>query len=131
TKYTGKTQPAAPNVKINTAYLVGGPKCVTKMVQQLTGVNINHFVGIDFNGFKEMVDAVEGVQVCVERPLKDTVLGPVVTQAGKSVTLTGNQALNFVRARHVIGDLTSDYGRIKRQQRFLSALLRKAMSNQV
>jgi LCP family protein required for cell wall assembly len=131
TKYTGKTQPAAPSVKINTAYQVGGPKCVTKMVQQLSGININHFVGIDFNGFKEMVDAVEGVQVCVERPLKDTILGSVVNQAGKSVTLTGNQALNFVRARHVIGDPTSDYGRIKRQQRFLSALLRKAMSNQV
>jgi hypothetical protein len=88
-------------------------------------------VGIDFNGFKGMVDAVQGVQVCVERPLKDSVLGTVVKEAGKAVTLTGDQALNFVRARHVQGDLTSDYGRIIRQQRFLSALLRKAMSNQV
>ncbi|HEV8559488.1 MAG TPA: LCP family protein [Actinophytocola sp.] len=131
TKYTGKQIPAATNVKINTAFQVGGPKCVTKMVQQLSGLNINHFVGIDFNGFKEMVDAVDGVQVCVERPLKDTILGTVVKEAGKAVTLTGDQALNFVRARHVINDPTSDYGRIKRQQRFLSSLLRKAMSNQV
>jgi LCP family protein required for cell wall assembly len=129
--YTGEQKPAADQAKLNTAYQVGGPKCVTKLVQQLSGLMINHFVGIDFHGFKGMVDAVRGVQVCVEQPLKDDVLGTVVPQAGKNVTLTGDQALNFVRARHVQGDLTSDYGRIKRQQRFLSSLLRKAMSSEV
>jgi LCP family protein required for cell wall assembly len=130
-KYTGKQIAPESSVKINSIYRYGGPKCVTKVVQGLSGININHFVGIDFNGFKEMVDAVQGVQVCVERPLKDSVLGTVVKDAGKEVTLTGDQALNFVRARHVQGDVTSDYGRIKRQQRFLSSLLRKAMSSQV
>jgi LCP family protein required for cell wall assembly len=129
--YTGEQKPAEDQVKLNTAYQVGGPKCVTKMVQQLSGLMINHFVGIDFHGFKGMVDAVRGVQVCVEQPLKDDILGTVVPVAGKNVTLTGDQALNFVRARHVQGDLTSDYGRIKRQQRFLSSLLRKAMSSEV
>lgn len=127
----GEQHPAAKQVKLNTAYMIGGPKCVTKMVQELSGLAINHFVGIDFHGFKDMVDAVEGVQVCVEKPMKDDVLGTVVPQAGKNVTLTGDQALNFVRARHVQGDVTSDYGRIIRQQRFLSALLRKAMSTEV
>lgn len=130
-KYTGKQLPPASNVKINSIYAEGGPKCVTKMVQALSGIVINHFVGIDFNGFKGMVDAVEGVQVCVERPLKDEILGTIVKEAGTNVTLTGDQALNFVRARHVRGDPTSDYGRITRQQRFLSSLLRKAMSSQV
>ncbi|HEU5476008.1 MAG TPA: LCP family protein [Actinophytocola sp.] len=130
-KYTGEQFPAQRNVKINTAYAIGGPKCVTKMVQELSGIAINHFVGIDFNGFKGMVDAVQGVQVCVERPLKDAELGLIVKEPGKEVTLSGDQALNFVRARKVQGDPTSDYGRIIRQQRFLSALLRKAMSNQV
>ncbi len=129
--YTGEKKPAAEHVKLNTAYQVGGPKCVTKLVQQLSGLAINHFAGIDFHGFKDMVDAVHGVQVCVEQPLKDSILGTVVPVAGKNVTLSGNQALNFVRARHVQGDLTSDYGRIKRQQRFLSSLLRKAMSSEV
>jgi LCP family protein required for cell wall assembly len=127
----GAVQPGEPKVKINTAYRVGGPKCVTKMVQQLTGLQINHFVGVEFDGFKAMVDAVDGVQVCVERPLKDAELGTIVKEAGTEVTLTGDQALNFVRARKVQGDPTSDYGRIQRQQRFLSALLRKAMSSQV
>ncbi len=127
----GVQHPAEERVKLNTAYQIGGPKCVTKMVQELSGLAINHFVGIDFHGFKDMVDAVQGVDVCVERPMKDDVLGVIVPQAGKQVRLTGDQALNFVRARHVQGDVTSDYGRITRQQRFLSSLLRKAMSSEV
>jgi LCP family protein required for cell wall assembly len=130
-KYTDRQVAPASNVKINSIYGEGGPKCVTKVVQELSGIAINHFVGIDFNGFKGMVEAVDGVQVCVERPLKDEILGTVVKEAGTNVTLTGDQALNFVRARHVRGDPTSDYGRIIRQQRFLSSLLRKAMSSQV
>lgn len=129
--YTGEQHPAAKRVKINTAYQVGGPKCVTKTVQDISGIAVNHFVGIDFHGFKDMVDAVQGVEVCVERPLDDEELGMVVPEAGKNVKLTGDQALNFVRARKVKGDPTSDYGRIIRQQRFLSSLLRKAMSTEM
>jgi LCP family protein required for cell wall assembly len=127
----GEQHPAAERVKLNTAYQVGGPKCVTKLVQELSGLAVNHFVGIDFHGFKDMVDAVQGVEVCVERPLDDEELGLVVPEAGKNVKLTGDQALNFVRARKVKGDKTSDYGRIIRQQRFLSSLLRKAMSTEM
>nr|WP_245812075.1 LCP family protein [Actinophytocola xinjiangensis] len=131
-EYTGETAPSEEQVKLNTAYQVGGPMCVTKQIQEISGLAINHFVGIDFHGFKEMVDAVDGVQVCVESPMKDEVLGTIVPQAGKNVTLTGDQALNFVRARKVESDPTkSDYGRITRQQRFLSSLLRKAMSPEV
>jgi LCP family protein required for cell wall assembly len=129
--YTGEQHSEETRVKLNTAYMVGGPKCVTKLVQNLSGLAINHFVGIDFHGFKDMVDAVQGVEVCVEKPMKDDILGVVIPEAGKSVKLTGDQALNFVRARHVEGDKTSDYGRIIRQQRFLSSLLRKSMSSEV
>ncbi|MGH3881720.1 MAG: LCP family protein, partial [Actinophytocola sp.] len=129
--YTGEQKPAEEQVKLNSAYQVGGPKCVTKLVQEITGLAINHFVGMDFNGFKGMVDAVDGVPICVEKPLKDDILGTIVPTAGENVQLSGNEALNFVRARHVQGDVTADYGRIQRQQRFLSALLRKAMSSEV
>ena len=118
---------ATARVKLNTAYQVGGPRCVTKVVQELSGLAVNHFLGVDFSGFKDMVDAVDGVPVCLEKPLRDSVLGTVVDRAGTSV-LTGDQALNFVRARHVVGDPTSDYGRIHRQQVFLSALLRQTLS---
>ncbi|TCO65070.1 LytR family transcriptional attenuator [Actinocrispum wychmicini] len=137
--YSNEQVKPAKNQKLNTAFQVGGPLCVTKVIQSLTGLKINHFVGIDFNGFKEMVDAVQGVEVCVERPMYDTELKTWIVQTpGQNVKLEGDAALNFVRARHVHdsptsknGDPTSDYGRMKRQQRFLSSLLRKAMSNQV
>jgi LCP family protein required for cell wall assembly len=128
--YNGQSIPATDHVKINSVYETGGPLCTTRVVQQLSGLSINHYVGIDFNGFKAMVDAVAGVSLCVARPVRDDILGTIVEQPGH-VELTGDQALNFVRARHVRGDPTSDYGRIRRQQKFISALMREAMSNQV
>ncbi|WP_410630343.1 LCP family protein [Amycolatopsis sp. cmx-4-83] len=129
-KTTDEKVPEQKIAKLNTAYAVGGPPCTTKVIQQLTGLRINHFVGIDFNGFKEMVDAVHGVTVHNETPIDDTTLGKVLMETG-DVTISGDQALNFVRARHVKGDPTSDYGRIKRQQEFIGALLRKVMSSDV
>jgi LCP family protein required for cell wall assembly len=129
-QYTDKTSTGAKYAKLNTAFAAGGPQCVTKVIQKITGLKINHFVAIDFDGFKEMVDAVQGVTVHTDTPIIDTVLGSVVPQAG-DVALTGDQALNFVRARHVKGDPTSDYGRIKRQQEFIGALLKKVMSKEV
>ncbi|HET6499939.1 MAG TPA: LCP family protein [Amycolatopsis sp.] len=128
--YTDEVVAAEKQVKLNTAYAVGGPRCLTRWMQQLTGLKINHFVGIDFSGFKDMVDAVQGVTVHVDKPIDDSVLGWVISQTG-DVTISGDQALSFVRARHVIGDPTSDYGRIKRQQEFIKALMQKAMSHGV
>jgi LCP family protein required for cell wall assembly len=125
--YTTEVVPPQQGVKLNEAYFEGGPKCITKMVQQLSGLNVNHFVGVDFAGFQSMVDAVGGVQVCTEKPLEDSLLGTVLGQAGTQ-RIDGQQALNYVRARHVVGDPTSDYGRIQRQQRFLSSLLRASLS---
>lgn len=129
-KDTDEKVPGQKIAKLNTAYAVGGPPCITKVIQQITGLRINHFVGIDFNGFKEMVDAVHGVTVHNEIPIDDTILGKVLLETG-DVTISGDQALNFVRARHVKGDPTSDYGRIKRQQAFIGALLKKVMSSDV
>jgi len=127
---TDEKVPEQKIAKLNTAYAVGGPLCVTKVIQQITGLRINHFVGIDFNGFKEMVDAVHGVTIHNDLPIDDSVLGKVLLETG-DVTISGDQALNFVRARHVKGDPTSDYGRIKRQQEFIGALLKKVMSSDV
>ncbi|MGH3431695.1 MAG: LCP family protein, partial [Thermocrispum sp.] len=129
-EYSEELMPETPQVKLNTAYAEGGPKCVIKWVQRQTGMRMNHFVGIDFGGFKGMVDAVGGVQVKVDKPIVDSILGTVVEKPG-TTTLTGDRALSFVRARHVSGDPTSDYGRIKRQQQFIAALLAKTMSREV
>jgi LCP family protein required for cell wall assembly len=128
--YTQEKVPADKNVKLNTSYAVGGPKCTLKWIQQLSGLKINHFIGIDFNGFKGMVDAVHGVDVQVDKPIDDSVLGMVISQTG-NVTISGDQALSYVRARHVKGDPTSDYGRIKRQQDFIGSLMKKVMSHGV
>ena len=125
--YSPQMLPPTPRVKLNSAYAAGGPRCVTRAIQELSGLAINRFLGIDFQGFQGMVDAVRGVPICVERPVRDSVLGTVIPQAGPTV-LSGQQALDYVRARHVEGDPSSDYGRIQRQQRFLGALLRSVLS---
>ncbi|MFB9429073.1 LCP family glycopolymer transferase [Streptoalloteichus tenebrarius] len=127
---TGKKTAPRKNAKINEAYAAGGPMCTNKVVQKISGLAINHFLGVDFHGFKGMVNAVDGVEVCIPKPMIDEKLGPIFPQAGKKV-LRDNDALNFVRARYLSNDPTSDYGRMKRQQQFLSALLRKVMSSQV
>jgi LCP family protein required for cell wall assembly len=128
--YTGRMDAGASVAKLNTAYQVGGPLCVTKVIQYITGLAVTRFVDVDFHGFKSMVDAVGGVRLCVERPLKDSSLGTIIPQRGYSM-ISGTTALNYVRARHVAGDPTSDYGRITRQQHFLSALVHQVLSPDV
>lgn len=129
-EYTGEQTDPQENVKLNQAYAVGGPKCTTKLVQQISGLSVTNFLGIDFQGFKSMVNSVNGVNICTEKPIIDGKLGVLLPEAGPQ-TIDGTQALNYVRARDVEGDITADYGRMQRQQLFLSALLRKAMSGDV
>ncbi|MEN0136054.1 MAG: LCP family protein [Rhodococcus sp. (in: high G+C Gram-positive bacteria)] len=128
--YTEETFPAADGDKLNATYALGGPKCLVKVIQKMSGLKIGHFVGMDFAGFESMVNEIGGVKVCTTQPLEDDVLGTVLPQPGTQM-LDGKTALNFVRARHVEAEGNGDYGRINRQQRFLSALLRGALSSQV
>ncbi len=114
--------------KLNSAYAFGGPKCLVKVIQKLSGLSINRFMAVDFAGFSKMVDALGGVEVCSTTPLEDYELGTVLANAGRQ-TLDGHTALNYVRARQVTTELNGDYGRIKRQQLFLSSLLRSMISN--
>lgn len=128
--YTDETYPAADNDKLNATYALGGPKCLVKVIQKMSGLNIGHFVGIDFVGFESMVNTLGGVEVCNKIPLVDGELGTVLAKTGKQ-TISGKTALNYVRARHVAAETSSDYDRIKRQQRFLSSLLRAGLSSKV
>ncbi|WP_278264709.1 LCP family protein [Nocardia sp. AG03] len=116
--------------KLNAVYAAGGPRCLVDVVRKMSGLNIGHFIGIDFAGFEAMVDKIGGVEVCSTKPIIDGVLGTVLETSGRQV-ITGQSALNYVRARHVIGEERSDYDRIHRQQQFLSALLRGALSSKV
>lgn len=129
-KYTDEISPGADNDKLNSAYAFGGPKCLVKVIQKLSGLKIGHFIGMDFSGFEKMVDQVGGVEVCATTPLLDDELGAVLPRAGRQ-TVNGATALNYVRARKVEAEGNGDYGRIKRQQIFLSSLLRSSMSNKV
>ncbi|WP_017977034.1 LCP family protein [Actinopolyspora halophila] len=129
-EYSDETVPARNNVKFNAAYASGGPQCVTEKVQALSGLKITNFLGINFQGFKSMVDAVGGVRVCSNKPMIDRELGTVLKTGGWH-ELRGDRALQYVRARKVVGDSTADYGRMERQQMFLSALLRKMTSTDV
>jgi len=111
----------------NAAFAVGGPACTIKTVEKLTHVRINHFVVIDFKGFKKMVDALGGVEVCVPREVNDTT-GHITLPAG-TYTVKGQRALDYVRVRHDIGTAENgDIGRMKRQQAFLASMSNKAVS---
>ncbi|MFJ9537305.1 LCP family protein [Streptomyces sp. NPDC101225] len=112
----------------NYAFAVGGSACTIRTVEKLTDVRVDHHVVIDFHGFKEMVDAVDGVQVCLKQPIDDKD-AKLKLPAGR-VTLDGEQALGYVRARKTLGN-GSDTDRMERQQRFLGALVTKVQSNDV
>jgi LCP family protein required for cell wall assembly len=120
--------------KFNAAYSIGGPACTIATVESLTQIHIDHFVEVNFQGFQRMVNALGGVDICVRKPINDPIRfvnghyqgSGLVLPAGTS-KLKGKQALAFVRARYGVGD-GSDIGRIKDQQLFISAVIRKATS---
>jgi LCP family protein required for cell wall assembly len=110
--------------RINGALEVGGPDLAIRTVEQTLGVDIDHYVQIDFAGFVELVDLVGGVRVAVDAPMRDEPTGLSITAPG-CVTLDGQDALAFVRSRRVevldaagnwIIDPTGDMGRVVRQQ---------------
>ncbi|MCV6980482.1 LCP family protein [Mycolicibacterium pulveris] len=116
--------------KLNSAYAVGGPKCLVKVIQKISGLSINRFMAVDFAGFSKMVDALGGVEVCSTTPLEDYEVGTVLPRAGRQI-VDGQTALQYVRARQITTEGNGDYGRIKRQQLFLSSLLRSLISKEV
>ncbi|MFE0570871.1 LCP family protein [Streptomyces albogriseolus] len=116
----GSTVAAAERVMFNSIYSQVGPACVVKTVEKMSGVRMDHYVEIDFAGFKDLVDAIGGVEVTVDQDIRDTSSGLDLT-AGTH-RLDGTESLQFVRTRHGIGD-GSDLGRIGLQQEFMVALL--------
>jgi LCP family protein required for cell wall assembly len=120
---TGAAVPARED-RLNNAFARGGPELLVATVQQLTGVRLQHYVQVDFRGFKALVDQVGGVEVCLTEPQKDFRSG-IDLPAGRQ-TVEGAQALAFVRQRS--GLTRGDIDRIRRQQLMLGALVRKVLS---
>ena len=71
--------------KLNSTFSFGGPKCLVKEIQKLSGLSINRFIAVDFAGFAKMVDALGGVDVCSATPLKDYELGTVLAHSGRQL----------------------------------------------
>ncbi len=119
----GRVHPAQRQ-RINYAFNEGGPQLLVRTVQDLTGVRIDHYLQVDFEGFQSMVNKLGGVDVCLSKPAKDRYSG-IDLSAGKH-HINGTVALAFVRQRH--GLTNGDIDRIKRQQQFLGAMIRKVLS---
>ena len=101
---------------------LGGPACTIQQFEQTTGVRVDNYVVVDFGSFQDMVDAVDGVEVCVPEDIDDSAHG--ITIPAGTRTLTASEALSYVRVRHGVGD-GSDIGRIKRQQAFIASMVRR------
>jgi len=110
--------------KINSAYNWGGASLLIETFEDMSGLRIDHYVEINFVGFVRMVDALGGVEICTKRDINDP-KSHLSLPAGTHV-LDGVDSLKYVRSRTFDG--LGDLGRMKRQQEFASAMLRKATS---
>src|SRR5580693_687392 len=131
----GNGQVSAPQqFKINEAFAIGnlhgnhtalGVACTVKTLEQDTGIYLDHFIVVNFTGFKDMVAALGGVYECNPTPINDPNSG--LHLAAGTHLLTPSQALGYVRARYTLGN-GSDLERIGRQQAFMSSLISRVKS---
>jgi LCP family protein required for cell wall assembly len=119
----GKLIPAAYS-KINSAYNWGGAPLLIETLESMSDLRIDHYVELNFVGFVRMVDALGGVEICTKKDINDP-KSHLTLPAGTHV-LDGVDSLKFVRTR--VFDGLGDLGRMKRQQEFAGAMLRKATS---
>ncbi|GLZ52834.1 putative transcriptional regulator [Actinomycetospora sp. NBRC 106378] len=109
--------------RLNSAYSSGGPQLLARTVEQSTGLRIDHYAEIGFEGFASMVDAVGGVEMCLDDPIDDPKAG-IDLPAGCQ-ELDGPNALGYVRTRAFPN---ADLQRVQNQRAFLSALMSTAAS---
>ena len=117
--------PGVGEDKINAAYASGGPELTAETLENLTGVRINHYVVVNFGGVEEIVDAMGGITLEVDNPIRVGIDGRRIFIPAGTQELDGLQALAYVRYR---GGPTADIGRIGRQQKFLRELARQSTS---
>ncbi|MCX5194363.1 LCP family protein [Streptomyces sp. NBC_00249] len=118
----GKTNPGSARSQFNEAYTIGGAACAVKTVETMSGIRMDHYLEVDFTGFKKIIDNLGGVQLTTTKPIKDKD-SHLDLQPGPH-KLNGEQALGLVRTRKSVGDGT-DLGRIQLQQAFIKALIKQ------
>ncbi len=111
--------------KINSAFSLYGPTSYVSTVEHLTGLRMDHLAIIDWNGFKDLTEALHGVTVYIPKTFYDD--SQKITWQKGTQTIQGKTALQYVRTRH--GLANGDFDRIKRQQNFLRELMKKTLSN--
>ncbi|MFC5176875.1 LCP family protein [Nocardioides taihuensis] len=121
----GTRIPGGTDVMWNEAFQLGGPACTIQQFEQTTGVFIDHYVVVNFESFENMVDAIDGVPVCIPEPVVDPEHNINIPAGTREIQ--GKEALSYVRARYTLGD-GSDISRIKRQQAFIAGMVHKVMS---
>jgi LCP family protein required for cell wall assembly len=115
---------SATHSKINSAFNWGGAPLLIQTFEEMSGLRIDHYIEVNFVGFVRMVDALGGVEICTKKDIDDP-KSHLVLPAGRH-NLDGVDSLKYVRTRQFDG--LGDLGRMKRQQEFAGAMLRKATS---
>ncbi len=124
--------------RLNAAIQVGGPENLIDTIEQYLSIPINHYVQVDFGGFKGLVEALDGVKVYFATPVRDRNSGLDIKETG-CITLDPTQALGYVRSRQYEyyedgrwrSDPTSDFGRVNRQQDFIVRAVQRAIEKGV
>ncbi|MEU8524572.1 MULTISPECIES: LCP family protein [Streptomyces] len=116
----GKRVAGEDRAMFNTAYEVGGPACAVKTVESLSGIRMDHYIEVDFTGFKKLIDELGGVEITTTKAIRDS-KSHLDLEPGTH-TLDGEQSLGLVRTRKSVGD-GSDLGRIQLQQAFIKAFI--------
>ncbi|MFF8803766.1 LCP family protein [Streptomyces omiyaensis] len=116
----GAEAPGESRAMFNTAYEVGGPACAVKTVEAMSGIRMDHYIEVDFTGFKKLIDTLGGVEITTTRAIEDP-KSHLDLEPGTH-TLDGEQSLGLVRTRKSVGD-GSDLGRIQLQQAFMKAFI--------
>lgn len=106
--------------KINAAYVYGGEEMIKQEIYELTGIEIDRVMVINFNGFKRIIDILGGIEIVVEEPLHDELSGADFDPG--TYTMSGEQALSFARCR---ATARADIDRIDRQQYLLNEIIRQ------
>lgn len=110
--------------KLNASHAIGGPALLVDTVEQTTGIRVDGYMEIGFDGFEGVVEKVGGVHMCLDDPIQDE-RAHIDLDAGCQ-DLTGEEALGYVRMRY--SDARGDLGRVERQREFLAALVKRMAS---
>ncbi|MGO3153250.1 MAG: LCP family protein [Galactobacter sp.] len=121
--------PGHGEAKLNAAMQYGGVPLLAQTLESKLGAKIDHFVAVDFDGFRGLTNAIGGVKVNNPVDFCAYKSNPPTCYKKGTISVKGNRALRWVRERHAFVD--GDYQRVRNQQQFLKAIFKKTLSPEV